>query len=945
MRHFGRAEDRRRRGGLRGWGHGRDGRGGLVAAATLLVAFVIGLGSAARAQEAPPRTLKVEVDRPLYYFDETLRGEIGGLLPAERIRIEHLDAFGRVIERIDTRKGRAATQPFRFRLNHPFTVLHRIVVTGEKGARGEARFLLAPRVNTWDRYQVIWTGRMKADQAQALAALRAAGVTAAVARTPEEVEAGLSQDFRLLLGFGAHQAEPPAGPMFLPADAERVAQAYAGTKDPSSLLRAPDLDDPQAQEAWTAALLETVRTYRPYAPLGYSLGGRLWVTDPARPLDVCFSPQSLEAFRGWLRRQYGSLAELNAEWEVKFGGWSQVVPMPAADLVARERARAAGGRLALGPWLMHRRFLDERFAEVVTGLSGAAVRREEAARVGFGGFAGANAYGGYDASRLPGAVGWMAVREGPASAALVHGFNAKGRPLRRLPAAVVTEVPLKKGAGWRLWDSLLRGDRGALLVGAPRGADPSALKEALAEVLPVMAEIRSGLGAVFARAGGGPRSDPVALVYSQPSIDVSWMLDALALGEEWSQAADTENSTWQRNFVAWLELLQDVGIHPAIITPEEVGTPAFRDARYRAVILPKTIALADAEGEALRRYVREGGFLIADSQCGLFDERGRERLKPLLDDLFGIRRAGRRSAEARGRFTPLVTAEAEEQPAPDPLAVLGLRLDPSGFRPVEPGLRRGAAPALVTFGETAALLARPPAPRSPVRGNSLYLNVSLLGYPQARAAGGGEPLRQLLGNVLEVVELEPEVRVLRADTGRDLPLVAKRLFQQGGLRYLALLYPWGSRVPENPSEQKVEVRLRERPYFYDIRAGEFRARTEVFRTTLVPYQPRIYALLPYKVEEVLIEGRASARDLTYDITILARAQRTPTEDHVVRLALDGPDGRNRPTYTAVLVVPKGHLTAQTRIGLEEPAGRWTIRVTDVLTGVQAEAQFNLEEVR
>jgi len=904
-----------RRSGPGGRGRGGDLRWG--SAAALAVALVVGLVSPGAGQEARPRTLKVEVDRPIYYFDETLRGEVGGLRPAERLRIEHLDAFGRVIDRIETRKGRSATVPFRFRLNHPFTVLHRIVVTGEEGARGEARFLLAPRVNSWDRYHIIWTGGMKPGQAEALAALRAAGVTAAVARTPGEAEVALSQDFRLLLGFGAHQEPTPAGPMFLPADAERVARTYARTKDPSTLVRVPCLDDPRAREAWTAALLETVRTYRPYAPLGYSLGGRLWVTDPSRPLDVCFSPQSLEALRRWLKGRYGSIRDLNAEWETNFRTWSAVMPMPAADLLARERAKGAGGRLALGPWLMHRRFLDERFA-------------------------GPSAYGGYDAGRLAGAVDWIAVRGGALPAALIHGFSGKAARLRRPPAAVVTEVPLGKGAGWLLWDSLLRGDRGALLVGGPESGDPSALKEALGEVFPVMAEIKAGLGAVFARPDCVLQTDPVALVYSQPSIDVFWMLDALALGEGWAQAAEAENSTWRRNFTAWLELLQDVGIHPALITPEEVGTPAFQDARYRVVILPKTIALSDAEGEALRRYVQGGGFLIADSQCGLFDERGRERSKPLLDDLFGIRREDRRSAEARGRFTPLVRAEAKAGRAPDLLAVLGLRLEPSGFRPVEPGLRRLAATPLVTFGETPALLARAPAPRSPVRGNCLYLNVSLLDYPEVRARGGGEPLRQLLRNVLEVVGWEPEVRVLEPGTDRDLPLVAKRLFRHKGLRFLALLYPWGSRAPEEPSEQKVEVRLRERPYLYDIRAGGFKARTEVFRTTLKPYQPRIYALLPYKAEEVLVEGRVSGRNLTYDITILAREQRTPTEDHVVRVELEGPDGRVRPTYTAVLVVPNGHLSALTRIGLEQPTGRWTIRVTDILTGLQAEARFNLE---
>jgi len=107
--------------------------------------------------------------------------------------------------------------------------------------------------------------------------------------------------------------------------------------------------------------------------------------------------------------------------------------------------------------------------------------------------------------------------------------------------------------------------------------------------------------------------------------------------------------------------------------------------------------------------------------------------------------------------------------------VLALDLDRTGFRPVEPSIRKQGAAPLVTFGETAALLARPPAPGSRSRGSTLYLNTTLLDYPQARTQGEGEDLRQLVRNLLRVVDLEPQVRVVEAETGRDLPLVGKRL--------------------------------------------------------------------------------------------------------------------------------------------------------------------------
>jgi hypothetical protein len=139
----------------------------------------------------------------------------------------------------------------------------------------------------------------------------------------------------------------------------------------------------------------------------------------------------------------------------------------------------------------------------------------------------------------------------------------------------------------------------------------------------------------------------------------------------------------------------------------------------------------------------------------------------------------------------------------------------------------------------------------------------------------------------------------------------------------------------------VQVRFVERPYVYDMRAGEFRARTEVATATLTPYQPLVLALLPYKVDALTLAGRVSGHDLTYDLALIRR-EGGSTEDHVLRLELVGPDGQVQPAYSTFITAPSGRLTAETRIGLDAPGGEWTIRAVDVMTGLKAEAKFTLE---
>src|SRR5262249_8901078 len=64
-------------------------------------------------------------------------------------------------------------------------------------------------------------------------------------------------------------------------------------------------------------------------------------------------------------------------------------------------------------------------------------------------------------------------------------------------------------------------------------------------------------------------------------------------------------------------------------------------ARYRVVVLPSAAALSDAQVDALRRYVRGGGGLVATGESSLCDELGRPRAGFALADLFGVDYRGR----------------------------------------------------------------------------------------------------------------------------------------------------------------------------------------------------------------------------------------------------------------------------------------------------------------
>jgi hypothetical protein len=75
-------------------------------------------------------------------------------------------------------------------------------------------------------------------------------------------------------------------------------------------------------------------------------------------------------------------------------------------------------------------------------------------------------------------------------------------------------------------------------------------------------------------------------------------------------------------------------VHEALLTPDRL-------AQYKLLVLADAAALSDAQCEAIRQYVSQGGSLLATFASSLFDEYGTRRADFGLGDLFGVSFAGR----------------------------------------------------------------------------------------------------------------------------------------------------------------------------------------------------------------------------------------------------------------------------------------------------------------
>ncbi len=430
---------------------------------------------------------------------------------------------------------------------------------------------------------------------------------------------------------------------------------WAQTRDRGAFVREYPLYDAGWRQ-WAHGEMRTLVTrHRAHAPLAYDLRDELSITQSANPFDYDFAPPTLAALRGWLRARYGSLPALNAAWETTYPSWDAVLPFTTDEIKNRmaggaaqprgqpdwqalaalrydpAAARRAPTRWNLSPWCDFRTFLDETLATLLDELRRTARELDPATPVGIEGTQMPSAFGGYDLWRLSQALDWAEPYD-IGGARAIFGSFMEGKPL----LSTIGEADARL-ARRRLWHLLLEGDRGCIVWWSEDCFDwkspdyaPTPKGRALA---PVFKELTGPLAAAFVRARR--EYDPVAIHYSQPSIQVDWLIESTVDGRTWHRRFSSYEAGANRLAAQRVRLLRDLrtaGFSPRFLSSAQLESGALAGGAWRAVVLPGSLALSEAEARALRAFAGQAGCrLVYDGEPGAFDEHGRLRPAPLFD--------------------------------------------------------------------------------------------------------------------------------------------------------------------------------------------------------------------------------------------------------------------------------------------------------------------------
>lgn len=438
-------------------------------------------------------------------------------------------------------------------------------------------------------------------------------------------------------------------------DWDKFVTAWAKNgRQESALVRDYCLDDPQWR-SWARREAENIaRKNMPNEPLAYDIRDELSTTTSANPFDYDFNPIALNSFREWLKTQYPTLEVLNAEWETQFGSWEEVKPFTSDQIKNRmgsgdakprgnpdwqdvqnlkfepQAARKNPTRWNFSPWADFRTYMDISLARALDDIRQASHRVDPRTPVGIEGTQMPHAFGGYDLWRMSKALDWVEPYDIGCSREIFGSF---------MPGKTVVCTVFEKESNpalRRLWHLLLQGDKGCIIWWSEDCIDwkseDYALTAKAKTLAPVMQEMTSPLAQVFLLAER--QYDPILLLYSQPSIQVDWLIESTIDGSTWLRRFSSFESDYNRMAKvrnSWLKAFQDLGYSPRFISTEQLSQGFEKPS---VLVLPTCLALSEQEAKDIQKVLASGGLVYSDGAPGLFDEHGKLRASGPLDKTF-----------------------------------------------------------------------------------------------------------------------------------------------------------------------------------------------------------------------------------------------------------------------------------------------------------------------
>jgi hypothetical protein len=706
-------------------------------------------------------------------------------------------------------------------------------------------------------------------------------------------------------------------------------ELFKRTGDKKFLRRTPSFNDPAFMKTLADIVRAAARNKARYNMDYYFVGDEGSLTSYVDAVDFDWSPGALFEFRRWLSSEYRTLSSLNKEWRTDFKNWEDVLPYTT------EEARKSGN---FAPWADHRTFMEITFARAYQTARDAVIEGDRDAHIAVSGTQASNAYDGADWSRLDrviddflsydGGNQWDMHRSFAKRDAMIGfwtGYGSHGVAVQNAIWTAAIHNVLHPNIFWMY--SFLNPDMTYSQSARDMGATFKSLKfEAVGKVL--MESKRLG--------------DGIAIHYSMPSVHGASILGYHQRNSDDDDEAPKETSlSFPANRDGWVRTIKDLGLQFDFVSSEQVEQGSLVSGQYKVLILPLSLALSPSEEKSIESFVQGGGVVISDAAAGLMDHHCAWQQNGTMNELFGITAP----ASNKRAFEPV----KGQLVVTDNGARWGLGAkDLSGLVSAEPYITAASGTSLIRIGQTDAVITHRIG-----NGWTIYLNTFFDSYPKLRAEKfGGANYRALINALLDHVGVRPAVQVLSAD-GQRLTQAQVARYRFGDAQILTIVKDnvavagiagrdgvtiYNDAALGQVARQEITIKLPTSSYVTDVRSGRRLGYTDVVHSSVLVGDAAVLSLSPAENRLTLSGPLSSSRGehLVFALTPSASGPR------LIRCHVFAPDGSMMPVYAGNLLLDNMTSTFVLPTALNDPAGVYAIRATDVVTGATAETKIELK---
>ena len=295
------------------------------------------------------------------------------------------------------------------------------------------------------------------------------------------------------------------------------------------------------------------------------------------------------------------------------------------------------------------------------------------------------------------------------------------------------------------------------------------------------------------------------------------------------------------------------------VSSQQIEAGELTKRKFKLLVLPRSVAISDKEAREMRKFVRAGGVLAADSFPGRMDEHCRDRKTGALDSLLGIKRL-----ERDNYFCTLENVNWYRDWKGK--AFGGRRRFDVGH--VENLLR--PLKGTVAMGRTEVADSPIGVVNQVGAGRTILFNATPLDYMQVRTRGAGRMMRDFFGSCVEMAKVKPELVVSEAGGEAPLPGVRVFPFRHGANRYFGVAPDLNisqdvlgaMQMDAEGGRGKVTVTFPVAGHIYDVRKGEYLGKGSRAMVRLGTFDAPLFAVMKTKARAMKLSfdgAKASAK--------------------------------------------------------------------------------------